>query len=219
MITYKNIIPQAFIKLDALPKVEKPETLRNQHLVYAINNLIKQDGIVMEFGVWKGKSINCIADALPDEKIYGFDSFEGLPEDWYKKEEHKTGEESNKHVKGWFALDNLPSVRSNVELVKGFYDVSLVPWLGKNNVESIKLLHIDCDLYSSTAFVLDTLNKFIVPGTIIIFDELYPFIGEENYPLWHEGEWKALVEWMKKYDRTIQPMTRTNGYETSIKIV
>ena len=127
MITYKNIVPQAFIKLDALPKVKKPETLRKQHIVYAINNLIKKTGIVMEFGVWKGKSINCIADALPDEKIYGFDSFEGLPEDWYKKEEHKTGEESNKHIKGWFALDNLPPVRSNVELVKGFYDVSLVP--------------------------------------------------------------------------------------------
>ncbi len=35
----------------------------------------------MEFCVWKGKSINCIAHALPDEKIYGFDSFKGLPED------------------------------------------------------------------------------------------------------------------------------------------
>ncbi len=33
------------------------------------------------------------------------------------------------------------------------------------------MINVDADLYSSTKFVLDTLQGAIKPGTIIIFDE------------------------------------------------
>jgi hypothetical protein len=52
-------------------------------------------------------------------------------------------------------------------------------------------LHIDCALYSSTACVLRLVAERIVPGTVILFDEL---IG---YPGWQEGEYKALCEWVE----------------------
>jgi hypothetical protein len=41
---------------------------------------ISVDGLIMEFGVYKGETINHIASLLPNKQIYGFDSFEGLPE-------------------------------------------------------------------------------------------------------------------------------------------
>jgi hypothetical protein len=37
--------------------------------------------MVCEFGVWKGATINYIASKTPGP-VHGFDSFEGLPEDW-----------------------------------------------------------------------------------------------------------------------------------------
>ena len=38
-------------------------------------------GPILEFGVATGRTINHLA-SLTAEQIYGFDSFEGLPEDW-----------------------------------------------------------------------------------------------------------------------------------------
>lgn len=41
-----------------------------------------KDGLYLEFGVFQGTTINYIAQQKENETIYGFDSFEGLPEDW-----------------------------------------------------------------------------------------------------------------------------------------
>jgi hypothetical protein len=46
------------------------------------NNLVPSTGLILEFGVFSGNSINIIADKFPLRTIYGFDSFEGLPEEW-----------------------------------------------------------------------------------------------------------------------------------------
>ena len=43
------------------------------------------DGEVLEFGVYAGGSITRTANALPNMTIHGFDSFEGLPEDWIRE--------------------------------------------------------------------------------------------------------------------------------------
>jgi macrocin-O-methyltransferase TylF-like protien len=39
-------------------------------------------GLVCEFGVWRGDSLRRLAALFSERTIYGFDSFEGLPEDW-----------------------------------------------------------------------------------------------------------------------------------------
>src|SRR4051794_19998826 len=39
------------------------------------------DGMIVEFGVFEGATINFIADRTR-EQVFGFDCFEGLPEDW-----------------------------------------------------------------------------------------------------------------------------------------
>ena len=40
------------------------------------------DGLFLEFGVFEGDSINVIAKKMKNKTIHGFDSFEGLPQDW-----------------------------------------------------------------------------------------------------------------------------------------
>lgn len=45
--------------------------------------------LVLEFGVWEGKSINVIAKLMPKYLVYGFDSFFGLEEDWSRTKTRK----------------------------------------------------------------------------------------------------------------------------------
>ena len=137
-------------------------------------------GLHLEFGVYKGDSINHFAEASPDVTWYGFDSFEGLPEAW------TLGAKA-----GAFSIGgHLPSVRGNVRLTKGFFENTLPGFVAQHAGAKIALLHIDCDLYSSTVTILRNVADMLAPGTIIIFDELI------NYHGWEEGEFKAFMEFV-----------------------
>lgn len=148
-------------------------------LPYALSQ-VKNDGLYLEFGVYSGITINCIAKEKQNSIIYGFDSFSGLPEDW------RIGFE-----KGTFARKDIPEVESNVSLIKGWFQETL-PEFVKVHQEKCAFIHIDCDLYSSTKCVLDILKKRIVKDTILVFDEYF------NYPGWKEGEFLAFQEFISE---------------------
>lgn len=137
------------------------------------------EGLIIEFGVYSGRTVNHIAN-LTNETVYGFDSFEGLPEDW------RSGFE-----KGTFKTNCLPNVNKNVQLIKGLFNDTLPIFLNEHK-EICSLIHIDCDLYSSTKCIFDNLKDRIVSGTIIVFDEYF------NYPGWQEGEYKAFYEFINE---------------------
>jgi len=135
------------------------------------------DGLICEFGVWRGTTINFIS-SLTTRQVYGFDSFEGLPERW------RDGFE-----RGRFKLPGLPKVRPSVQLIKGWFNESLPPFLAKNKAKAA-FLHVDCDLYSSTKTIFELFRERIESGTVIVFDEYF------NYPGWQEGEHKAFNEFI-----------------------
>ena len=66
----------------------------------------------------------------------------------------------------------LPVVPNNVILFKGYFDKTLPKFL-KQNSENVSFIHVDCDIYSSTKTIFQYLAEYIVPGTIIVFDEYY----------------------------------------------
>ncbi|MCX6634500.1 MAG: class I SAM-dependent methyltransferase [Acidobacteria bacterium] len=134
-----------------------------------------RDGLYCEFGVYKGETLNFIASLVKDE-VHGFDSFEGLPEDW-----------RSNLGKGTFRVAVLPPVRPNVRLHKGWFQDSL-PVFKSEHPQPIAFAHLDADLYSSTKTVFDILGDRIVPGTVLQFDEFF------NYPGWRSGEHKAFQE-------------------------
>lgn len=144
--------------------------------LYALT-LRKVRGLVLEFGVASGRSINRMAPVIVPEKIYGFDSFEGLPETWRPD-----------HRRGRFAQP-VPTVAENVELIVGWYNETLPRFL-KTHIDNVSFLHVDCDLYSSTKTIFDALKDRIVPGTVILFDEYF------NYPGWKFHETKAFKEFV-----------------------
>lgn len=147
-------------------------------LRHAVGNApLEGDGLVCEFGVYRGTTINFIA-GLTSKNVHGFDSFEGLPEAWRPNFD-----------KGRFRMKALPKVRANVRLHKGWFEDSLPEFL-KAHPQQAALLHVDCDLYSSTKTVLSLFRDRIGPGTVIVFDEFF------NYPGWQDGEFKAFNEWV-----------------------
>ena len=142
-------------------------------------SLSPKGGLALEFGVFRGTTLRIIA-AAREGKVYGFDSFEGLPEAW------RSG-----FPTGAFAVNELPVVEG-AELVKGWFDDTLPKFLEQND-DVIDFLHVDCDLYSSTKTILDLAGSRLRPGSIVMFDEYF------NYGGWQQHEYKA---WMEYVERT-----------------
>lgn len=157
------------------------DTLRLASDAVAIKN-----GFYLEMGVGTGRSINFIAGLNPSRKIYGFDSFEGLPKEWNRGDVY--------HKPTTFAFKDknyhFPTLK-NVIIYKGLFK-DVLPKFKKQILKDspIAFLHIDSDLYESAKDVFEILGDNIVSGTIIAFDELY------NYPSFEQDEWKALQEFV-----------------------
>lgn len=140
-----------------------------------------------EFGVWRGHGANLFARMIEDAggHVTGFDSFEGLEEDWTG---HQKGGET-----GRYNLDGqLPEVRRNVTLVKGWVQDTVPGWLAQQGDVPFALAHFDMDTYTPTAFVLEQIRPHLVAGSVLLFDELY------GYPGWRHHEYKALQESLPK---------------------
>jgi hypothetical protein len=135
----------------------------------------------LEFGVLNGRSLswwlkNC---KNPNTHFYGFDTFTGLPEDWGP---FKAGEMN--------AGNAPPDLGDNrCTFLQGLFQQTLHPFLATFNDSKRKVIHIDCDLYTSTLFVLTSLSPYLKPGDILFFDEF-------NVPM---HEYKAFTEWVNSY--------------------
>lgn len=135
-------------------------------------------GWAIEFGVYTGYSLKLIAEYMP---VIGLDSFEGLPEDW------RPG-----FPKGKFDLSTAPGIRAgfppaNAMIVPGLFEDTL-PGLCERGLPWMGLVHIDCDLYSSTVTALNAVMPVIGAETFIVFDEFHGYDGHEEHEMkaWEE---------------------------------
>jgi O-methyltransferase len=151
------------------------------HLYEHVNHLVGNSEIdYLEFGVFKGDSIAkwTSINTSPNSRFYGFDSFEGLPEDW--KNAFRVVPKGHFSTHG--AVPDIPDPR--VQFVKGWFQETLPKFLNDYKPRRM-IIHNDSDLYSSTLYVLATLNYLLVPGSIIIFDEfsnpLHEFQAFQQY--------------------------------------
>ena len=149
----------------------------------------------LEFGVYKGDSITYISQFNTNKltAIYGFDSFEGLPEIW-----------RGGYGPEVFNLNgNIPEVPNNVKLIKGWFSDTLPLFvekhfsLDKNNEKyknKITFINIDSDIYSSAKCILETLKYYIANGCIINFDEMVNYDGYSN----ENGELRAWYKFINE---------------------
>jgi|TARA_R110000803_G_C11986865_1_gene321437 hypothetical protein len=160
--------------------------MANETLRKAITLINTKHTHVLEFGVYSGGTLKQLRKELPPKfQTFGFDSWEGLPEDWV----------GTRHKKGGL-YSNMPHIE-NTKLYKGWFTDTIPKY--KEIAEPITLLHCDADLYSSTITILYELNEYIVPETVIVFDEWY--YNHKDVEENRQHEQKAFYEWVSDMGR------------------
>jgi len=144
----------------------------------------RAQGLVCEFGVGSGKSLRMTQEILPlNIEINGFDTFTGLPQAWGSE---PAGAYSTGGV--------IPSMDGKVYFHKGLFCDTISPFLKDLGDEAyVAYANIDCDLYTSTLDILESLHGRIVTGTIIVFDEYI------CHPTWRQDEFRAWRESCKRF--------------------
>ena len=161
-----------------------------QHL----SSLVKEPASYLEFGVFRGDSMRIWSGLLQnsDSTLEGFDSFEGLPEDW-----RMAADKSTFDVKG-----EIPDIDdSRIRFHKGWFENTLPGFLEDFVPRQQLIIHFDADLYSSTKYVINRIEPYLVPGTVLVFDELYD----------RDHELKALDEFLAEHPMTLECIGATLG--------
>lgn len=183
---------------------------RFKNLSNAIETVIKEkiNGDLVECGVWKGGTIAYMMKILDeykiyDKKVYGFDSFEGLPKPNLELDGHES--------EGWegslrASIDDCLRAIKRIEIsenikyefIKGFFKDTLE----NNKLENISVLRLDGDWYESTMDCLNHLYPKVEAGGFIIIDD---------YGHW-QGCKKAVDEFRIKHNIT-NPLFQTDYTE------
>ena len=165
-----------------------------QELYTHVAGFVKEPAWYLEFGVFKGGSMRFWTKLLkdPNSALHGFDSFIGLPEVWGLM----TGKELF-DLKGAVPMFD----DSRVRLFKGWFSDSLPRYLREYSPPASLVLHLDADLYSSTACVLKELAPFLKPGAILMFDE---FADRDH-------ELKAFTEFLKEHECSLECLGATTA--------
>lgn len=137
----------------------------------------------IELGVSTGLSTHLIVQTAAglgrSPQVHAFDSFEGLPEDFLPGV-----------TKGAFATTPPVFEEENIHLHIGWFSETLPAFAASLN-QQIGFIHCDADLYSSTRTALNALKSNIGPGTVLLFDEYWNFLG------CYEHEFRAFMEFIE----------------------
>lgn len=183
--------------------------------------LSKPNMVYMEFGVYNGTSLFDYYNAYTlngiNKEFYGFDSFEGLPEENLDNlSPWKTGEFSMGGNIESRLLNN-----PNITLFPGWFSESLnIETVDKIGNKKCGIIHIDCDIYTSTIQVLEwiVVNDFLTEGTVIVYDDWAAYrkagLGDDmEYSL---GEARAHLEISEKYNLKFEEIATAIGGEHHI---
>ena len=135
----------------------------------------------VECGVANGGCVAIMKYFSINNKIYGFDSFEKMPN--LTKEDENDG----KYAVGMICCDNgIQSVydtfklcnnlsTENINIIKGYFEDTLEK--EKENIGKIAILRLDNDWYKSTKYCLETLYDSVIDGGVILIDDYGTFKG------------------------------------------
>lgn len=160
-------------------------------------------GDYYEFGLFRGGTFLATSRVLEklglkDVRMYGFDSFEGLPE--------ATSIDAGdpRFFEGQFACSRKEVEKNLVEhgmnmtradLIEGFYEDSLTEELRTQHpFKSAAVVLLDCDYYTSTKVAMEWLEPYLRPGTVLLFDDWFSY-GDQT----ELGQQKALEEWLEAH--------------------
>jgi O-methyltransferase len=170
--------------LEVIP-TDSLKTSQRAALRYLVEKLGAENlGDYLEFGVFSGTSLGCMYAVLKELgldhiRLFGFDSFEGMPaiaatedEGVWAPGQFKLGIEFTKGILTQKGVD-----WSRTFLTKGWFCDTLTPELVQQyQIKKASVIMVDCDLYSSTVDVLRFCAPFIQDEVVMYFDD------------WHSGD-------------------------------
>jgi hypothetical protein len=153
----------------------------------------KIPGAIIEFGVASGGWLKDVLNHLDRKhitrEVYGFDSFEGLPEpdakndgDAWKKGQYA---HSLEYVQEVLSFEE----RKHLHLLKGWFSDSFKTAEARE-IGEICFAKVDCDLYGPAVECLDFITGRLCDGAILMFDD-WPYLATL-------GETKAFMEWVPR---------------------
>lgn len=161
--------------------------------------VIEREGLTgpvdyLEFGVASGKSFDWFMtqNSHEESRFYGFDTFDGLPEDW------------GPFKKGAFTNNNeMPLIKDHRgKFFKGLFQQTLPAFLKDFDSSRRSILMMDADLWSASLYVLTSFASFLKKGDIIFFDE---FVVPTH-------EFKAFLDFTQSYYINLQLIASANNY-------
>lgn len=178
-------------------------TLQDDHIIFDAVNAVGDSTLDWaEFGTGRGELAARLHRVMPDNiTLHTFDWFRGLPAP------------SMHGPMGAFACE-IPKwilAADNIIIHEGlFWDT--IPNFVQEFKRPLGLIIVDCDLYISTKTIFASIDKLVIPGTIIYFDEYYQNgITEKKKTinaaiLLHEH--RAFVEYIQQYNRKFEYLYR-----------
>jgi hypothetical protein len=183
--------------------------------------LLPPNSNLYEFGVCTGNSITQFLQYGPQlAKVFGFDSFEGLPNeaegvwrspDWnpgvfnvVKEFNLSTKEEAKQRL-----MEKFVPYENKVTFIDGWYKDTLTNELAHELYKyKCHFLHIDTDLYISAYEALDWMfnNYLVAPNCIVRYDDWF------STPEWVAGESRAHKEICEKYHLDMNRIQNTNVF-------
>jgi O-methyltransferase len=204
---YKLFIEKILSSRFTLVSKERLQNLYNQCKKF--NNTTYS---FVECGVAKG---GCLAMMKlvsgKNNKIYGFDSFEGMPDITSQDLSNYNkscplpfvGDNISGGIENVYnTFNNLNLDMNNVKLIKGFFNDTLEIQENIDNMGEIAILRLDGDWYESTKICLEKLYDKVIDGGVIIIDDYGHFIGAKN----------ATDEFREKYN-IFSPLIQTDYTE------
>lgn len=156
----------------------------------------------IEFGVAGGHSFKWWLEQNKnaDSTFYGFDTFDGLPEDW------------GPFKKGSFTNNNaVPEINdARGKFYTGLFQQTVPTFVKELDNSKRNVLMMDADLYSATLYALTSLAPYLKKGDIIFFDE---FVVPTH-------EFKAYSDFVAAYYINLELIAAANNYYfTAFKVV
>jgi len=178
------------------------------------------EGDILEFGVSRGDSLiqldKIARRVLRNEqqmkyRIFGFDSFEGLPEPkgidinvtkstmQFCKVRYKCTKED-----ALLMLKTHKADVDNIQLIEGWYDEVLTPELRQHlQIHKASFINVDCDFYESAIVVLKWCKPLVDRGAVINFDDWFCYEGRPD-----RGAQRAFQEFLESNpDMTATPFS------------
>jgi predicted O-methyltransferase YrrM len=136
---------------------------------------LQPGGAIVEFGSYRGGSAIFLAALCQrlklDVKVYGLDTFEGMPPTDKSIDAHETGQFADASLDELRAYVRQCGLDGRLTFVQGRFEETAPGVLARSG--PVLLAHIDCDIQSAVAYSYEAVKPRMAAGGYVVFDDAH----------------------------------------------